>query len=143
MYTVYNVFFGVKCKASKTPYTGFWALLKKILILAVFCHESWIFPAGVSFALKQNMYWDGFCAFLPDISGLWGGGGGPNPARISKFGGGGGVFLLEVQYSVLKSLISTCVLSYEGSREDWLLDRICESKKDCWDSIRRTSYPYQ
>ena len=61
-------------------------------------HESWIFPAGVSFALKQNMYWDGFCAFLPDISGLWGGaGGGPNPARISKFGGGGGgcfLFLL-------------------------------------------------
>ena len=55
----------------------------------VFYHESWIFPAGVSFALKQNMYWDGFCAFLPDISGLWGGGG-PNPARISKFGGGGG-----------------------------------------------------
>ena len=41
----------------------------------------------------------------------------------------GGVFLLEVQYSVLKSLISTCVLSYEGSREDWLLDRICESEK--------------
>ena len=37
-------------------------------------HESWIFPAGVSFALKQNMYWDGFCAFLPDISGLRGGG---------------------------------------------------------------------
>ena len=58
-------------------------------------------------------------------------------------GGGGGVFLLEVQYSILKSLISTCVLSYVGSREDWLLDRICESKKDCWDSIRRTSYPYQ
>ena len=50
---------------------------------------------------------------------------------------------LEVQYSILKSLISTCVLSYVGSREDWLLDRICESKKDCWDSIRRTSYPYQ
>ena len=42
-------------------------------------------------------------------------------------GGGGGVFLLEVQYSILKSLISTCVLSYVGSREDWLLDRICES----------------
>ena len=40
---------------------------------------------------------------------------------------GGGVFLLEVQYSILKSLISTCVLSYVGSREDWLLDRICES----------------
>ena len=39
----------------------------------------------------------------------------------------GGVFLLEVQYSILKSLISTCVLSYVGSREDWLLDRICES----------------
>ena len=41
--------------------------------------------------------------------------------------GGVGVFLLEVQYSILKSLISTCVLSYVGSREDWLLDRICES----------------
>ena len=35
------------------------------------------------------MYWGGFCAFLPDISGL-GGGGGPIPARISKFEGGGG-----------------------------------------------------
>ena len=68
--------------------------------------------------------------------------------RQEKKEGVGGVFLLEVQYSVLKSLISTCVLSYVGSRlkkkrEDWLLDRICESKKDCWDSIRRTSYPYQ
>ena len=39
-------------------------------------HESWNFPAGVSFALKQNMYWGGFCAFLPDISGCGGGGGG-------------------------------------------------------------------
>ena len=52
---------------------------------------------------------------------------------INKPGGDcswvGGVFLLEVQYSILKSLISTCVLSYVGSREDWLLDRICESKK--------------
>ena len=38
-------------------------------------HESWNFPAGVSFALKQNMYWGGSCAFLPDISGLGGGGG--------------------------------------------------------------------
>ena len=28
----------------------------------------------------------------------------------------GDVFLLEVQYSILKSLISTCVLSYVGSR---------------------------
>ena len=46
-------------------------------------HESWNFPAGVSFALEQNMYWGGFCAFLPDISGLGGGGGGPIPARIS------------------------------------------------------------
>ena len=63
--------------------------------------------------------------------------------RREKKEGVGGVFLLEVQYSILKSLISTCVLSYVGSREDWLLDRICESKKDCWDSIRRTSYPYQ
>ena len=43
-------------------------------------HESWNFPAGVSFALKQNMYWGGFCAFLPDISGL-GGGRGPNPCK--------------------------------------------------------------
>ena len=47
------------------------------------------------------------------------------------------VFLLEVQYSILKSLISTCVLSYVGSREDWLLDRICRDRK------RRASYPYQ
>ena len=30
---------------------------------------------------------------------------------------GEGVFLLEVQYSILKSLISTCVLSYVGSKE--------------------------
>ena len=37
--------------------------------------------------------------------------------------GGGGVFLLEVQYSILKSLISTCVLSYVGSREYRLLKR--------------------
>ena len=58
-------------------------------------------------------------------------------------GGGGGCFSFGGTVHVLKSLISTCVLSYEGSREDWLLDRICESKKDCWDSIRRTSYPYQ
>ena len=29
----------------------------------------------------------------------------------------GGVFLLEVHYSILKSLISTCVLSYVGSKE--------------------------
>ena len=33
------------------------------------------------------------------------------------------VFLLEVQYSLLKSLISTCVLSYVGSREYRLLKR--------------------
>ena len=38
--------------------------------------------------------------------------------RIPPLGGGGGVFLLEVQYSVLKSLISTCVLSYVGSRKE-------------------------
>ena len=83
---------------------------------------------------------------------MWGGRGGRGGRGACACGGGGGgggggvvggVFLLEVQYSILKSLISTCVLSYEGSREDWLLDRICESKKDCWDSIRRTSYPYQ
>ena len=60
---------------------------------------------------------------------------------VSFFFGGGGVFLLEVQYSILKSLISTCVLSYVGSREDWLLDRICESKSR--DRKRRASYPYQ
>ena len=52
-----------------------------LLVLGRIYHESWIFPAGVSFALKQNMYWDGFCAFLPDISGLWGGGGGPKPCK--------------------------------------------------------------
>ena len=41
--------------------------------------------------------------------------------------GGWGCFSFGVQYSILKSLISTCVLSYVDSREDWLLDRICES----------------
>ena len=46
------------------------------MIMIFHDHESWNFPAGVSFALKQNMYWGGFCAFLPDISGLGGGGGG-------------------------------------------------------------------
>ena len=53
-----------------------------------------------------------------------GGGGGVGGVGVW---GGWGVFLLEVQYSILKSLISTCVLSYVGSREDWLLDRISES----------------
>ena len=33
------------------------------------------------------------------------------------------------QYSILKSLISTCVLSYIGSREYWLLDRSQRVKK--------------
>ena len=32
-------------------------------------------------------------------------------------------FSFEGQYSILKSLISTCVLSYIGSREYWLFDR--------------------
>ena len=46
-------------------------------------------------------------------------------------GGWGGtlVFLLEVQYSILKSLISTCVLSYVGSREDWLLSESASLKR--------------
>ena len=51
----------------------------------------------------------------------------PLQGGLKGLGARGGVFLLEVQYSILKSLISTCVLSYVGSREDWLLDRICES----------------
>ena len=51
----------------------------------------------------------------------------PRASGVAAKVGRGGVFLLEVQYSILKSLISTCVLSYVGSREDWLLDRICES----------------
>ena len=58
---------------------------------------------------------------------MWGGRGGRGACACGGGGGGGGVFLLEVQYSILKSLISTCVLSYVGSREDWLLDRISES----------------
>ena len=61
---------------------------------------------------------------------MWGGRGGRGGRGACACGGGrgwGGGFLLEVQYSILKSLISTCVLSYVGSREDWLLDRICES----------------
>ena len=43
-----------------------------ILLVGIY-HESWNFPAGVSFALKQNMYWDGFCAFCL-IYQAWGGG---------------------------------------------------------------------
>ena len=40
------------------------------------------------------MYWDGFCAFLPDISGLWGGGGAQTLQESANLGGeGGGCFL--------------------------------------------------
>ena len=43
------------------------------------------------------MYWDGFCAFLPDISGLGGGGGGAQSlqesANLRGGGRGGGCFL--------------------------------------------------
>ena len=41
-----------------------------------------------------------------------------SPPPCFSFGG---------QYSILKSLTSTCVLSYIGSREDWLLDQVCET----------------
>ena len=52
-------------------------------------HESWNFPAGVSFALKQNTVCIGvgsvpFCLIYQAL------GGGPFPERISKFEGGGG-----------------------------------------------------
>ena len=80
------------------------------------------------------MYWDGFCAFLPDISGLWGGGGGPKPCKNQQIWGGRGVFLLEVQYSILKSLISTCVLSYVGSRRKERIGYLTESA-----SLKRTA----
>ena len=48
-----------------------------------------------------------------------------------------------VQY-IEESNIYLCfvVCRLKNKREDWLLDRIRESKKDCWDSIRRTSYPH-
>ena len=49
--------------------------------------------------------------------------------------GGWGCFSFEGQYSILKSLISTCVLSYIGSREYWLFDRSQRVIK------RRASYP--
>ena len=71
-------------------------------------HESWVVPAGVSSALAVLR------AEIPtriDSCTVWGGG-------CFSFGG---------QYSILKSLISTCVLSYIGSREYWLFDRVCES----------------
>ena len=42
---------------------------------------------------------------------------GGNLKNQKSWRGVGGVFLLEVQYSILKSLISTCVLSYVGSKE--------------------------
>ena len=44
------------------------------------------------------------------------------------------VFLLEVQYSVLKSLISTCVLSYVGSRRKERIGYLTESA-----SLKRTA----
>ena len=37
------------------------------------------------------MYWDGFCAFLPDISGLWGGGAQTLQESANLGGEGGGV----------------------------------------------------
>ena len=52
---------------------------------------------------------------------------GGGPKKKKQLEGGWGCFSFGVQYSILKSLISTCVLSYVDSREDWLLDRICES----------------
>ena len=66
---------------------------------------------------------------------------------IPSYGGGGeGCFSFggTVQY-IEESNIYLCFVAcrLKMKREDWLLDRIRESKKDCWDSIRRTSYPYQ
>ena len=71
--------------------------------------------------------------------GACGGGGGG--------GGGGGCFSFGgtvqcIEESNIYLCFVVCRLK-KKKREDWLLDRICESKKDCWDSIRRTSYPYQ
>ena len=43
-------------------------------------------------------------------------------------------FSLEVQYSVLKSLISTCVLSYVGSRRKERIGYLTESA-----SLKRTA----
>ena len=40
-----------------------------------------------------------------------------------------GVFFWEAQYSILKSLIFTSIFSYIGSRENWLLNRICNYLK--------------
>ena len=62
-------------------------------------------------------------------------------------GGGGGCFSFGgtvqcIEESNIYLCFVVCRLK-KKKREDWLLDRICESKKDCWDSIRRTSYPYQ
>ena len=61
--------------------------------------------------------------------------------------GGGGCFSFGgtvqcIEESNIYLCFVVCRLK-KKKREDWLLDRICESKKDCWDSIRRTSYPYQ
>ena len=61
---------------------------KKKYIYIYIYHESWNFPAGVSFALKQTMYWGGFCAFLPDISGR---GGGHSLEESANLRGEGGV----------------------------------------------------
>ena len=63
--------------------------------------------------------------------------------RAPEGGGEEGVFLLEVQYSILKSLISTCVLSYVGSREYRLLKRGLVTWPNQRVIKRRISYPYQ
>ena len=61
-----------------------------------------------------------------------------------KYTGGGGCFSFGGTVQCIEeSNIYLCFVVCRLKREDWLLDRICQSKKDCWDSIRRTSYPYQ
>ena len=62
---------------------------------------------------------------------------------VVRAGGGGCFSFGGTVQCIEESNIYLCFVVCRLKREDWLLDRICESKKDCWDSIRRTSYPYQ
>ena len=75
---------------------------------------------------------------------MWGGRGVVLVLVVVVVVGGGGCFSFGGTVQCIEeSNIYLCFVVCRLKREDWLLDRICESKKDCWDSIRRTSYPYQ
>ena len=107
---------------------GCWLLVVGCWLLVVGC---WLLVVGCCWLLVVGCWlFVVCCLYHYPLNGPIGGGG--------CFSFGGTVQCIE------ESNIYLCfVVCRLKKREDWLLDRICESKKDCWDSIRRTSYPYQ